>query len=324
MTDLEAPAPSVPYVPSPFFEGTKLQRVWDSTSLRWLRTCPQLYDYVMIQGWRRPGMSHHLLFGQVYHSALEAFDRARVKGASREASIREAVKVAFVDSWQDGIPWGDDKKNRATLIRTVVWYFEAYPDDEKNLPLLVLPGNKPAVELHFLMPNLIQAQGVKFGISGHIDRMVRLDTAPGSPIAVVDRKTTKDTLGNYFFQKFNPDVQMSLYAVAAQKYFQTEAWHIIIDAAQVTASGSEFARGLTHRSPELLDEWLVGLEDTMISAVRFAEKDNWPLNDSGGSCRFCDFREICSLPKSIRQNFLEAAFVKSHWNPLSIRGEDLG
>ncbi len=66
---------------SPFLPGTKIQFAWDSTSLGWLKTCPRLYEYSMIEGWRSHGPSVHLDFGQYYHHALELYDRHRAAGA---------------------------------------------------------------------------------------------------------------------------------------------------------------------------------------------------------------------------------------------------
>jgi hypothetical protein len=64
--------------PPPFLPDTQIQYAWDSTSLGWLKTCPRLYQYSMLEGWRSRGESVHLKFGQLYHSGLELYDKARV------------------------------------------------------------------------------------------------------------------------------------------------------------------------------------------------------------------------------------------------------
>jgi hypothetical protein len=65
---------------SPFLPGTKVQFAWDSTSLGWLKTCPRLYQYSMIEGWRSSAKSVHLEFGGLYHSGLEMYDKQRSLG----------------------------------------------------------------------------------------------------------------------------------------------------------------------------------------------------------------------------------------------------
>ena len=37
---------------SPFLPATHIQYAWDSTSLGYLKTCPRLYQYIMIEGWQ--------------------------------------------------------------------------------------------------------------------------------------------------------------------------------------------------------------------------------------------------------------------------------
>lgn len=48
---------------SPFLPGTKIQYAWDSTSIGYLKTCPRLYQYTIIEGWQSKGESLHLRFG---------------------------------------------------------------------------------------------------------------------------------------------------------------------------------------------------------------------------------------------------------------------
>jgi hypothetical protein len=47
-------------VQSPFLPGTKIQFAIDSTSLGYLKTCPRLYEYIMIEGWSPKDDSVHL------------------------------------------------------------------------------------------------------------------------------------------------------------------------------------------------------------------------------------------------------------------------
>lgn len=165
---------------SPFLPGTNIQFSWDSTSLGWLKTCPRLYFYSMIEGWRAKGTGVHLKFGQLYHSALELYDKARlgqiqayegnepIEGEpgplDHENALRMVVHRALIDTWsypappsyegEDiGLPgpWTSDHpaKNRETLIRSVIWYLDNFKDDPAAT--LILANGKPAVELSFRM-----------------------------------------------------------------------------------------------------------------------------------------------------------------------------
>jgi hypothetical protein len=87
----------------------RLQKVWDSTSLSALASCPRYYEYSILGGWT--GESIDLEFGILVHSSLDVYSRARLNGASRDDAQREAVRYAFEESGtydEEGnwTPWG--------------------------------------------------------------------------------------------------------------------------------------------------------------------------------------------------------------------------
>ncbi len=151
---------------SPFLPGTQIQFAWDSTSLGWLKTCPRLYQYSMIEGWRSCGQSVHLDFGQFYHHALELYDRHRAIGVDHNEALYEAVKYCLEVTWVRGpiteddfsgkpielagapMDWGHNLKTRETLCRSVIWYLEEFGENDAA-KTVVLANGKPAVELSF-------------------------------------------------------------------------------------------------------------------------------------------------------------------------------
>lgn len=164
--------------PSPFLPGTKVQFAWDSTSLGWLKTCPRLYQYQMIEGWRAKGHGVHIVFGQHYHAALELYDKARIGQIQayegnepiegepgpldHENALRLVVHSVLQWTWEEyddftaeghrpSGPWPSDHpaKNRFTLVRSVIWYLDQFKDDPAST--LILANGKPAVELSFRM-----------------------------------------------------------------------------------------------------------------------------------------------------------------------------
>lgn len=73
MTDLTIPA--VEARKSPFSTVIPhFQVAWDSTSLGTFKECPRKYYYQHILGWQTKHASVHLIFGQLYHSGMEAYD----------------------------------------------------------------------------------------------------------------------------------------------------------------------------------------------------------------------------------------------------------
>src|SRR5216684_4308998 len=82
---------------SPFLPGTQIQYAWDSTSLNYLKTCPRLYYYQMIEGWVPKDESVHLRFGQEYHTAIENYDKALAQGMSFDDAVDVAVHQLLIN-----------------------------------------------------------------------------------------------------------------------------------------------------------------------------------------------------------------------------------
>lgn len=331
--DRDAPAPS------PFLPGTNIQYAWDSTSLGYFKTCPRLYYYIMIEGWRPKDESVHLTFGQYYHSALEQYDRARAEGLGHVDAMREAIGLAVTLSANfhaDRESKAGRYKNRDTLLALVVDYLDKFRDDQAET--VRLEDGTPAVELSFRFEldwgpvsdrwydgneyKGYTEQGQPYLLCGHLDRVV--DFAGG--LFVMDRKTTTTTIGGYYFDRYEPDNQMSLYSLAAQVILNSPVRGVIIDAAQIKLEEPHsFARGMTFRTPDQLNEWIEDLRFHLAEAERYATEGHWPMRDTScGNYGGCRFRDICSKSPGVRERFLESKFTRvppeERWNPLSVRG----
>lgn len=339
--------------PSPFLPGTNTQFAWDSTSLGWLKTCPRLYQYSMIEGWRSHGPSVHLDFGSYYHHALELYDRYRAEGKDHAEALYEAVKYCLEVTWIKGpiteddltgepkelpgepMDWGHNLKTRETLCRSVIWYLEEFGENDAARTV-ILKNGKPAVELSFRLeldfgPKAAQVPDPIDGnddshlgshseqpyiLSGHLDRVVEFSDG----IYVMDRKTSSTTIGSYYFDGYNPDNQMSLYTFASKVIYQTPVRGVIIDAVQIAVGFSRFSRGFTFRTESQTEEWLENTRHWLELAEGYATRGFWPMNDK--SCHQyggCVFRKICSKSPEVRDRFLASDFVKRHWNPLEAR-----
>src|ERR1700743_3095429 len=102
MNDLEAKPQS------PFLPGTNIQFAIDSTSIGYMKTCPRLYYYVMIEGYQSKGESVHLRFGQEYHSTLEGYDHSRALGVKHEDAIHDTISALVQRVW-DWKPTGNEQ-----------------------------------------------------------------------------------------------------------------------------------------------------------------------------------------------------------------------
>jgi len=307
------------------FDDQGLQWAWDSTSLKRADECPRKYYYEVIEGWISPYKNVNLWFGGIYASSLELYHKLVAGGATKEEALRETVREAMVLTWthdldEDGerIPgtgqattFDDANKTRETLIRTIVWYFDFYGEDP--LSTYITSEGKAAVEYSFQIP---ADDGIT--LCGHIDRVC---TDEEGHIYVQDQKTTKITLSPYYFSKFKPDIQFSLYTFAGKFIYNAPVRGVIIDAAQVAVGFSRFSRApVLHTDDELnesYDEWM-----GLIATTRQHTLDNhFPrrpasCNNYGG----CQFRPVCGRPPMVRENFLKADFVKrERWDPIKRR-----
>jgi len=295
---------------SPFLPQTKIQFAWDSTSLGWYKTCPRLYYYSMILGYRSRSTSVHLDFGIWYHSALELYDKITFQGVGHEEALRKVVRKTL----QDTFGWESDHvKNRFTLIRSIIWYLDEFAADPAQTHRLA--SGEPAVELSFRLPI-----SHDLWLSGHLDRVVNY----AGDAFVMDRKTTTTTPSAYYFDQYTPDNQMSLYTLAAQIVYKAPVKGVIIDAAQIAVGFTRFERGFAYRTEAMLEDWL---EETKMwvaqaqSAAANPVERSFPMNDKACSMYGgCTFRRICSKDPRVRQTFLDSEFTKDNpWNPLSVR-----
>lgn len=299
-----------------------LQLAVDSTSLGAFKECGRKYYYSIIQGYVPRAESVHLIFGLLYHAALERYDHARSAGQGHEEALDTCLDWTLRATWNKELqrPWlsDDANKNRMTLVRTVVWYLDQYGADDP-LKTVQLANGKPAVELSFSFRlGQFTEQGEEYQLSGHMDRVVEL---AGNEY-VLDRKTTKQTISPRFFQEFSPHNQFSLYTVAGKVAFHKPIKGLIVDAAQVAVTFSRFERQLVQRDDAQNAEWLVDLGYWLRQMEEYAKREYWPMNDK--SCSMyggCPYRGICAKSPDSRQQWLDSDFQRRIWNPLEKRGD---
>ena len=184
--------------PSPFLPGTLIQYAFDSTSLGLFKTCPKLYHYVIIMGYRPKDESVHLRFGIEYHQALQEYDSFCASGIGYDDAVRDTIRALLTRT----ASWKSDHKykNRDNLIRTVIWYLEKFRDD----PAITvrLSDGRPATEVSFRFEldwgpksaipfnygdedqKELEAHAQPYLLCGHLDRLVDFQDS----IYVMDRK----------------------------------------------------------------------------------------------------------------------------------------
>lgn len=297
---------------SSFFSGTKLQFAWDSTSLGTLKSCPRKYLYSVVYGYQTSGESIHLTYGLWVHSAFELFEKRKAAGDGFEAALRTTIRAVLEWTWVEdeagGHPWTshDANKTRDNLIRTIIWYCYEHINDPAET--VILPNGKPAVELtfRFQLDNEII-------LCGHLDRLVSFQ----DQTFVMDHKTTKSTISDYYFDQYKPSNQMTLYTAAGKVVYEQPVNGVIINAIQIAVGFTRFARGITYRTNREIAEYLETTKWWIAQAHAMAEADNFPMNDT--SCHDfggCPFRKVCASDPGVRQATLDNDYTRRVWDPL--------
>lgn len=324
-------------VQSPYLPGTNIQFAWDSTSIGLIKTCPRLYQYTMIEGWRPKDESVHLRFGQEFHQALAEYDGARAEGLDHAEALSLVITdlmIRTADFRPDPETKAGKYKNRESLVRSVIYYLDERRTDVMNT--FILSNGSPAVELSFRFElefgpaAALDVEGLEsshdsqpYLLCGHLDRVV---SDPDGNLFIEDHKTTTSTPGPYYFNQYDPNNQMSLYSFAGTVVLGMPIRGVMVNAVQylLTEPYNKFVRGFTFRNQDQLEEWLGDLSHWLQIAEWYATNNHWPMNDTAcdkyGGCRF---REICSKAPNVRHIWLNSNFIKlapeDRWNPLRSR-----
>lgn len=315
----DAPSPYSPTLP-------KFQLSWDSTSLGSLKTCPTYYKLTMLEGWTTRSRSIDLVFGGAYASALEHYAHARANGSDIQAATRVAVKHALVYTWGEDYPdpetnapgpWiGDNIKNRANLVRSIVWCIETFRDSPFRVHIDT--RSKPMVERTFNFA-FTELGGEVVTLNGHLDAVMEEDTSGEPRLWVLDDKTSRNQLGASYFERFTPDNQMSMYSVAGRIVLNRPVAGVMVRAAQIGVNFTRFEQRPILRTQAVLEEWLEDTKHYITLARQYAEEERWPHNDR--SCFLCAFKRVCGVAPPHRKGTLMMDFTKRKlWNPLEARG----
>lgn len=337
------------------FEGA-LQVVWDQTSLAAILHCPRYYRLAIMEGWSRPGMPMRFgaAFAAGVQELLTSGSLVRAVRRVLEASAD--WDEVWADGWRcanDG-GWRNERGNRAVCpnARAGLWqpapapdecplcggtvetarvycpvdpYWNrvnlvrglvAYADHRAGAGMKVWrrPDGQPAVEQSFLLPlGRRTPAGHPYMLAGYIDH---IDEWEGR-VFVTDNKCTKSSLGQHYGSRFEPSLQLGLYALAVEALTGRRPQALVIEALQVMQQDVRVDTYIVPAHEHYHEDVLFTVELALDLAERCAERGHWPPNLS--ACRMCAFREVCKLPPEMREKALEAGYEKRLWNPLAPR-----
>jgi len=306
------------------FQRPRLQTALDSTSLGEFKTCPRKYYYSILCGYTLAGVQIDLEFGSAGHRLQEIYHRGRAEGLAHDEALDSVVNHALISTWDrrsQAPSWDDAQKNRLSLVRMAVEYFDHYEKEGTGPRTVMLADGRPAVELTFAFDSGYRAStGEPIVLCGHLDRLVQFN----EDIYVSDLKTTRIALGTSYAARFTPDNQFTMYTIAGRVALSVPARGVLLDAVQIGATFVRFARFPIPRPQPVLDEWLTSLpywlkqmDDCAARAENMPPEEAYPQNDK--ACQLyggCQFRDVCARSPSTRQPILKANYNKRRWDPV--------
>jgi hypothetical protein len=226
----------------------------------------------------------------------------------------------------------ESRKNRTSLLRLLIWYAEQYHIDGLFGPIRPVANEIPFRESLY---NLLRASDfaeefAEFPIYPSIQIGGRLDSIVEGPAKgeywIRERKTSSQSLGTFYFARYSPDIQISLYTWVARLLFpELNLQGVLLEAFQIGTNFIRMNRKEIHRWPEQSYE-------TARSVVQAAKEisSSGAYGDSPSLNRFllneaccmaggmpCQFRPVCNThPFLIGEEIANSFRPREPWNPL--------
>ena len=281
--------------------GNAKQMVWDTSSLSSFSSCPRYYNFQNLLGYKSKIYSTATGFGSAVHDGFEQLDMGRFMGRSKDESVYEAVKLVIIEHGEDLQKSDDKARNLEAALRAIVWRAEEYWED--TIKIATMPDGTPALEQRFEVP--ISDDGLRF--SGRIDKVAELN----NELYLVDTKTTKASLSDYYFNGFAPNNQIYAYLWAAKNILGLEIAGFIIDAVQTGVNFCRFNRAVFKVPSPIIKEWYDDAIHKLSLAKIYADKDYYPADFTAcGNYGGCKYREICNESPDHRHKVVEELFER--------------
>lgn len=312
-------------------EGGKVHVRTNSSSLQVIQECLRKSRYLLDERWKPETESPATVFGSAIHKAFEVFYRGDVSerrlgklaqyeplafGGIESSDLIERAMIEFVKKAQPLAQLPDtDKRSIINGIWILHSYFTKFIDD----PYVAYVDEKgPFVEREFTY-RLHEDETLIVDIFGTIDIMFK-HVANGSLIPG-DHKTTSSFgfNGSSYFDREKPNSQYTGYLLGVREVFGIDTNDFIVNVLEVkakpkTARGSppSFPRQITTRNEDDFAEY----RETVLHSVRQyleAKKTGvWPIGPVASCASYgsCAYRQVCSAPKSLRENILKSKFIQ--------------
>lgn len=286
----------------------------DSTKIQCYMTCPRMFFYEYVLGWRPSNSGHDLVFGEAWHRAMECI----LTVGYTEQGV-EAGMVRFMDYYREFYsPDTDDiyyPKSPGMARQMLLDYVRKYASDYIDYELLFteVAGTVPIKEnkvLHFRLDALL--------------KVIRKNK-----FAVMEHKTTKMT-GRMWEDQWLLSIQLGTYShVLFALFAPEEVDGCIVNGTIFQKTKPGFIRLPIRKSMGQMNTWFdtvlywMEMKDHDFSLLRQASPDDdllFAFRQNPTNCtkyRGCPYLEFCvSWPNPLRRcDELPIGFHVERWDP---------
>ena len=295
--------PKASFYGDQFSPTTGAQTRVNASTFQVFKACPREYYYTVLLSQGKSAADPDLRFGGLLHAAKAVYETNRAAGLGHDEAVQGGFRYLLHETWdalraKPGFA-EDPLKNRATLLRTFVWYCDQYAEDA--VETLRLPSGRPAVEVGFEFDSGVAGLGgEQITFVGTLDRIGRFNGAT----YVCDTKTSSSARW-VTAQNYTPNGQFSLYVAAAAVCFGIDAEGLILDGVVVGPNATEFHRTIVPRPAGVIEEWLADARVHLRHLTEAFAADEWPQNDAAcGLYGGCRFRGVCGAAPAHRDALL--------------------
>ena len=100
-------------------DGNPIQKIWDTSSLSSFSSCPRMYNWTNLQGYKSKMYGMATGFGSAVHEGFEVLDAQKFKGATKDEAVAAAVKHVLLE-FGEALNKSEDKARGLTAALRAV------------------------------------------------------------------------------------------------------------------------------------------------------------------------------------------------------------
>lgn len=328
---LDAPAKPKEMISVSRRDGKTLVRI-NYSSMDVIQTCLRKAQYSLFEKWKPVDEAVATVFGSAFHKALEVyyrgtFDERKLPtletmqmmafgnlATGEESDLLLRSTRAFVEAAAPlaALP-ETDKHSIVNGCWILFRYFETYIKDPY---IAYVDKDGPFVERTFSLV-LHEDETLIVELFGTID--VVLQHTQTKELLPTDHKTAGflNFGGSSYFDREKPSHQYTGYLIGAREVFGVDTDKFMVNIIEKKprpktkgAIGVQFPRQITQRNADDFADFKESVIYVVHQYLTAIESRVWPQGPVGSCTAYgsCSFRQICSMPKSMRHNALTAKF----------------